>query len=170
MPPARASRCVRGRLGPPHHQSRAHDREINRPVDAGPLYAAAARRDNNHGRCVTLKGTGELLTNASRPLLVGELVVTEVAYLLNDRIGPHAELAFSRAISSGELTVEPVADSDWSRITELTEQYADLPLGIVDSSVIALAERRGLAEIATLDRRHFSVVAPGHTESFTLLP
>ncbi len=54
-------------------------------VDAGPLYAAAATQDRDHKRCV------ELLTQASGPLLVPELVVTEVSYLLSDRIGPHAE-------------------------------------------------------------------------------
>ena len=64
----------------------------------------------------------------------------------------------------------PVLDSEWSRISELMNQYADLPLGIFDASVIALAERHGLAEIATLDRRHFSVVRPRHVGSFTLLP
>lgn len=36
--------------------------------------------------------------------------------------------------------------------------------------MIALAERLGLGEIATLDHRHFRVVRPAHVESFTLLP
>jgi predicted nucleic acid-binding protein len=58
-------------------------------VDAGPLYAAAATRDRHH------KSAVELLTTAPRPLIVPALVVTEVAYLLADRIGPHAEVAFS---------------------------------------------------------------------------
>src|SRR5271155_3323591 len=113
-------------------------------IDAGPLYAAAATQDNDHSRCV------ELLTRAPRPLLVPELVVTEVSYLLGDRIGPHAEIAFAQAIAGGE------------RIAELTEQYGDLPLGIVDASVVVLAERHAAHEIATLDRRHFAVVRPRH--------
>jgi hypothetical protein len=66
----------------------------------------------------------ELLTAASRPLLVPALVVTEVAYLLGDRIGPHAEIAFARSLERGELLVEPVLDSDWSRIAELTDHDA----------------------------------------------
>lgn len=132
-------------------------------VDAGPLYAAAATRDRNHRRCV------DLLIGAPRPILVPALVVTEVAYLLGDRIGPHAELAFAQSLDRGELIVEPVLDSDWPRIVELTEQYADLPLGIVDASVVALAERRGLDTIATLDRRHFATVRPRHVEAFTLV-
>jgi predicted nucleic acid-binding protein len=133
-------------------------------VDAGPLYAAAARRDKHHERSV------QLLSSAERPLLVPELVLTEVSYLLGDRIGAHAELAFVRSLAAGELVVEPVLDSDWGRIEELMEQYVDLPLGMVDASVVALAERRGLEIIATLDERHFRVVKPRHTQGFTLVP
>jgi len=133
-------------------------------VDAGPLYSAAATRDRNHRRSI------ELLTLAPRPLAVPALVVTEVAYLLGDRIGSHAEVAFARSLERGELLVEPVLDSDWRRIAELTEQYEDLPLGIVDASVVALAERRDLDTIVTLDHRHFATVKPRHLAAFTLVP
>lgn len=133
-------------------------------VDAGPLYAAAARKDKHHERAVAL------LSSSPRPLLVPALVVTEVSYLLADRIGAHVELAFGRALADGELVVEPVADADWSRIYELMEQYLDLPLGMVDASVIALAERREVDVIATLDQRHFNVVRPRHVEAFRLVP
>jgi len=133
-------------------------------IDAGPLYAAAATQDNDHSRCV------ELLTQAPRPLLVPELVVTEVSYLLSDRIGPHAELAFARAVAAGELIVEAVLEPEWERIAELMEQYLDLPLGIADASLIALAERHGQKQIASLDHRHLGVVRPRHVTSFTLLP
>jgi predicted nucleic acid-binding protein len=47
---------------------------------------------------------------------------------------------------------------------------ADLPLGTTDASVIALAERLEVPEVATLDHRHFTVVRPRHTKAFTLLP
>jgi predicted nucleic acid-binding protein len=133
-------------------------------VDAGPLYAAAATRDRNHRRSI------ELLSSAPRPLVVPALVVTEVAYLLGDRIGSYAEVAFARSLERGELLVEAVLDSDWPRIAELTEQYEDLPLGIVDASVVALAERRDLDTIATLDHRHFATVKPRHVAAFTLVP
>jgi uncharacterized protein len=48
--------------------------------------------------------------------------------------------------------------------------YRDLPLGTVDASVIVTAERLGIVEVATLDRRHFSVVRPSHVAAFELLP
>jgi len=47
---------------------------------------------------------------------------------------------------------------------------ADLPLGTNDASVIAVAERLGITEIATLDRRNFTVVRPHHVDALTLLP
>ncbi|MGH3031727.1 MAG: hypothetical protein ACRDNE_13385 [Gaiellaceae bacterium] len=43
-------------------------------------------------------------------------------------------------------------------MAELVERYADLPLGAVDASIIATAERLGEVNVATLDRRHFTVV------------
>jgi hypothetical protein len=36
--------------------------------------------------------------------------------------------------------------------------------------VIATAERLGSATVATLDRRHFSVVRPKHVAAFDLVP
>jgi predicted nucleic acid-binding protein len=133
-------------------------------VDAGPLYAAADTSDSNHAAC------NELLNSAPGPLLVPQLVVAEVAYLIGDRLGAQAEVAFAQSIADGELTVEPVLDSEWSRIAELVEQYADLPLGMADASVVALAERHSATEIATLDRRHFHVVRPKHVDGLILLP
>ena len=133
-------------------------------VDAGPLYAAAARGDRHHDVCV------ELLANSPRPLIVPVLVVTEVAYLLGDRLGARAERAFATSIERGELVIGQVAAADWARITSLLDQYADLKLGVVDASVIALAERLELGTIATLDRRHFAAVRPRHVESLRLVP
>jgi predicted nucleic acid-binding protein len=133
-------------------------------VDAGPLVAAAATRDRNHDRCIAL------LSEAPPPLVVPALVVTEVACFLGDRIGHAAERAFSRSVRDGELVVDPVEPADWVRIAELVDEYADLPLGIVDASVVAACERLGASTLATLDRRHFAVVRPRHVSALTLLP
>lgn len=98
------------------------------------------------------------------------LAVTEVCYLLSDRIGAHAESAFVRSIAHGELTVEPVLDTDWARIAELVDQYIDLPLGVVDASIVAMAERLGVSRLATFDHRHFRTVRPRHVDAFELVP
>ena len=60
--------------------------------------------------------------------------------------------------------------ADFARMAELVDTYADFPLGTTDTSVIAVAERLGVMEVATLDHRHFGAVRPRHADSFILLP
>ena len=91
-------------------------------------------------------------------------------YLLGTRLGPEAEIRFLGDLAAGNLIAEPVLASDWIRIAELTGAYRDLPLGAVDASVVATAERLGERQVMTLDRRHFPVVRPRHTDALELLP
>ena len=98
------------------------------------------------------------------------LVVTEVAYLLATRLGPDAEVRFLGDLAAGNLIAEPVTAADWLRIAELVGIYGDLPLGTVDGSVVAAAERLDVTQVATLDRRHFAVIRPAHAAAFTLVP
>jgi uncharacterized protein len=112
----------------------------------------------------------ELLELHPGPLLVPQLVITEVVYLLESRLGWRAEVQFLGDLAAGNFFVEPVLSGDWIRIAELVAQYHDLPLGTVDASVIALAERLNVSAVATLDRRHFTVVRPKHVPIFELLP
>jgi predicted nucleic acid-binding protein len=104
------------------------------------------------------------------PLIVPHLVITEVAYLIGTRLDARAEVRFLGDLASGAFTIEPVQAGDWLRIAELVWTYRDLPLGTVDASVVAAAERLGIAEIATVDRRHFTVVRPRSLAGFSLLP
>ena len=97
-------------------------------------------------------------------------MVTEVAYLIATRLGTDPEVRFLGDLASGAFSVEPVHPADWLRIAELVSRYRGLPLGTVDASVIAAAERLGITTVATLDRRHFGVVRPQHTPAFSILP
>ena len=133
-------------------------------VDAGPLYAYVDEDDAYHHECL------ELLESYAGPLVVPTLVITEVVYLVGTRLGADAEVRFLGDFAAGNFRPEPVAAADWLRIAELVSVYRDLPLGTVDASVVAAAERRGLTDIATLDRRHFTVVRPNHAIAFNLLP
>jgi uncharacterized protein len=83
---------------------------------------------------------------------------------------PDIEAAFLEAIAAGEFEHVPVTTADVTRMAELVRSYADLPLGAVDASVIAIAERLKLTDVATLDRRHFTVVRPKHAKALNLLP
>ncbi len=133
-------------------------------MDAGPLYAYVDADDGHHDECV------DLLESHPGPLLVPMLVVTDVAYLIATRIGAEAEIRFLGDFAAGNLISETVAGEDWLRMAELVATYRDLPLGTVDASVVAAAERLRLNQIATLDRRHFTVVRPSHIPAFELIP
>ena len=98
------------------------------------------------------------------------LVVTEVTYLLGTRLGTEAEVRFLGDLASGNLIAEPVAASDWLRIAELTSTYGDLPLGAVDASVVAVGERLGITQLATLGPSPFHRSPPAHVDAFELLP
>jgi uncharacterized protein len=115
-------------------------------IDTGPVVAAANRKDDDHEQCVELQGF-------PGPLLLPAPLITEIGYMLYSRAGSRAEAA-----------------ADASRAAHLIEQYSDLPLGTADAIVVAVAERFRAVNVATLDRRHFSVVRPSHAAAFTLLP
>jgi uncharacterized protein len=133
-------------------------------VDTGPLVAAFNKNDRAHEACT------ELLATTPAQLVVPAPVLTEVCYLIERRNGTRAEAAFLTELAKGTMTLEPTTTSDLARMAELVTQYDDLPLGGVDASVIAIAERLNTADIATLDRRHFYVIRPRHTRAFTLHP
>jgi uncharacterized protein len=129
-------------------------------LDTGPLVAALNNRDKHHDACA------RLLRTHPGPLLVPSTVVTEVRQLVDKRQGGKAEAAFLQSFRSG-LTLVDVVLEDLARMSRLVETYASLPLGA--ASVIAIAERMNVAEVATLDRHHFTVVRPAHVGSLGLL-
>lgn len=133
-------------------------------VDTGPLVAAANRTDAHHTTSVAV------LANAKPPRLVPGLVIAEVSYLLARDAGSTVEAEFLRSFTTGFLTVVDLTATDLGRSAELVEQYADMPLGATDACLVALAERLGIVELITLDRRHFSVVRPRHVDTLTLTP
>jgi uncharacterized protein len=57
-----------------------------------------------------------------------------------------------------------------ARAGELVDRYGDLPLGLVDATVVAATEMLEEPKLATLDHRHFGVVQPEHVSALTLLP
>jgi uncharacterized protein len=107
---------------------------------------------------------------ARRELLVPTTVAAEVGYLLAREAGPQVESLFLQSPADGDFSAVELTASDYARMAELVARYDDLPLGTTDASVIATAERLKLSEVATLDRRHFTVMRPEHVDTLTLLP
>lgn len=133
-------------------------------LDTGPLLAAIDSADPDHVACATL------LQDVTEDLVVPTLVLAELDYWCGRRLGAGAWLTFLDDVIAGAFRVECPTTADLERCRGLQDQYADLGLGVVDASVIALAERIGERRIATLDHRHFGAVRPAHTPAFELWP
>ncbi len=133
-------------------------------IDTGPVIANANRKDADHAR------SAELLRSHPGPLLLAQPLLTEIGYMLASRASVRAEADFLRDVADGVYELVAVTPADVARAADLVEQYADLPLGTADAFVVAVAERYNAVAIATLDRRHFSVVRPSHVPAFALLP
>lgn len=135
--------------------------------DTGPLVAAALSNDSDHKACVELFTA---LHADRRELLVPATVVAEVGYLLAREAGARVESLFLRSLAGGDFTSVDLTRTDYARMADLVSTYESLPLGTTDAPVVAITERLGLTDVATLDRRHFTVVRPRHVDALTLLP
>jgi predicted nucleic acid-binding protein len=131
-------------------------------VDTGPLVALLDATDPDHERCAALlQGTDE-------PRIVPVCVLVEVEYLL--RPWPQALGALLADFDTGAFTLLDLPTRWLLRSGELIERHRDLPLGLVDATVIAATEMLGETKVATLDHRRFTVVRPSHTAALELLP
>jgi len=133
-------------------------------VDTGPLVAAVDTDSRDHQACAAL------LDEHVDELIVPASVVVETCWMLARLLGVSAEAELLASIADGELHVESLVRADYLRSGELVLTYADLGLGMVDATVVAIAERVGCHQIATLDQRDFRVVRPSHVDAFDLLP
>lgn len=136
-------------------------------IDAGPIVAATVTSEVDHHACVELF-TG--LHLAQRRLMLPATVLSEVGHLLGRDLGTYAEARFLRAVSGGDFELVDIEPEDIDRMAELVEQYMDSGLDTTDASVIAIAERLDITEVATLNRRDFAFVRPRHVDALTLLP
>ena len=133
-------------------------------VESGVLIAAADTDDRHHTVC------RDLFTERSSDFVVPASVVVEVCWILARHVSIDVEADFLSSIADGDLRVETLAPTDYRRAAQLVTTYRTLPLDAVDAMVIATAERLRVTTIATIDRRHFSVVRPAHTGHFELIP
>jgi predicted nucleic acid-binding protein len=135
---------------------------ISTVLDTGPLVASFNAGDRRHAECA------RLITTLPGRRLLPSPVLTEVCWLLERR--PEVEAALLDEVARGTFELVHLAPADLTRMAELVREYADFPLGAVDASIMAVAERFEVDRIATLDRRHFGAVKPSHVVALTLLP
>ena len=136
----------------------------NSLIDTGFLFAVFDQKDKHHPGC--RKSFEREIVAAILP----DIVIPEMAYLILRELNIKTLTEFLRAIANGEYLIERTTESDLKRAAEILEKYNDNNIDLVDSVIVAMAERLQITKILTVDRRHFSIFKPKHCESFTLLP
>lgn len=94
--------------------------------------------------------------DSARARYVPALVLAELDYFLRDE--RDAMNAFMADLARGAFTYAAPDPVQLARAMEIDRSFGDLRLGLVDASIVALAERVDLRRIATRDVRHFSAV------------
>jgi predicted nucleic acid-binding protein len=89
-------------------------------------------------------------------------ILPEVDYLLGAYVSERAEERFVGDLASGAWAVEWGDPADLVRAEQILRRHRALRLGLVDAVVMAVAERRQVGAIATLDLRHFGAVTLRH--------
>jgi predicted nucleic acid-binding protein len=131
-------------------------------VDAGPLVALIDRGDRHHEACVAA------LATLRAPLITAWPSLTEAMHLLGQSW--RAQKALWSRVETAALQLAPLDEADAPRMRELMEKYHDLPMDLADAALVRIAEREGLTQIFTLDRRHFSIYRPGRRRRFAVVP
>ena len=133
-------------------------------LDTSVIHAAADRRDASYERC------SALLAETAERLALPAPTLPELDYLFRHRGVPEGTVrVLSDIRRGGLLLLDPTLD-DLQRASQILQDYADLDVGFVDATVLAMVERLDEPKLATLDHRHFTALRPRHIEALELLP
>ena len=133
-------------------------------LDAGALYAQADRTEPQH------RAVARILREESGPLVTSELAVAEADFLILDRLGIVVELAFLDDLAEGTYRVECLNQVELKVARDLARKYRSLKLGLIDCSLVVLAQRYRTQRLLTFDERAFRRVVPLQGGAFTILP
>ena len=131
-------------------------------ADTSGIIAFLDRSDRHHEAAVRIA--------QSETLWVPSTVLPEVDYMVTKYLGIRVATAFFEDLIQSIFQYVVVEMTDIERAVRIMQRYRDVPLGIVDASLVALAERYQIQQILTLDRRHFSLIQPEKMSYLQLLP
>jgi uncharacterized protein len=133
-------------------------------LDTGVLLAALDPQEADHARCQTL------IQSAREDVIVPTPILTELEYLLRTRGSIGAWFSFAEDLAHGAYTIHNLSPASLIGSVQLQRRYADLRLSFVDAFVFLTCVELGERKVATLDRRHFSVLRTEDGRALEILP
>ena len=126
-------------------------------VDTGPLVALFHARDPHH------EAAKAVLESSPAVLVTTWPVITEACHFLG-QAGKRALLTFIRR---GALRLEALSVEDVPGLDALLARYARMDFA--DATLVLIAEKTGITEIFTIDRRDFEAYRTPSGRRFKLL-
>jgi uncharacterized protein len=133
-------------------------------LDTSGVLAAIDASQKEHGPCA------EALRRSRGPRFLSPFVLAELDYLLSTRVGDAAQTMLLEEVVRGAYRLEPFGSDDVAAALPVLARYAKLHIGLADASIVVLAERHGVRDLLTLDRRHFRAIRRANGRPFRLLP
>lgn len=133
-------------------------------VDTSALLAFLDRNEPMH------RATAAAIAAGEGPFVVSPMVLAELDYLIATRHGVDAELAMLDEITSGAWALASWTAADTAEARAVIAHYRDQQICLTDAANVVLAARYGTHVMATLDRRHFTVLRALDARPFDIVP
>ena len=133
-------------------------------TDSSFVYALYNANDSLHQQAM------DFATQYTGGTVVPDVILPEVSYLFIRDLGYPGVQKFFEHFKQVNARLEPLEKADLARVHEIAVVYASAEFDVVDCCIMALAERLNITQVATFDRRDFSIFRPRHCDYLELLP
>ncbi len=123
----------------------------------------------------SIRGQGQIhqaciaaLPNLALPLVTTWPCFTEAMHFLGRARGTGGPRSLWRLVEQGVLQLHETTPLEIQRMTNLMEKYADVPMDLADSSIVAAAETLGVHRVFTLDS-DFRIYRMDGTQTFEIV-
>ncbi len=112
-------------------------------LDAGPLIALFDASDRHHAAAV------RFIRDLREPLITNLVVLAEACWVLDFSTQAQRDcIAWTRQV----VRIDTEGAQDLPRVSEILHKYRDLPADFADATLVALCDRLGCYDVASVDR------------------
>ncbi|MBI5554307.1 MAG: PIN domain-containing protein [Elusimicrobia bacterium] len=119
-------------------------------VDAGPLIALFDKSDKYYQKAK--RRLEEYRQNDQGKLITAWPIVTEVSYILKERVHFQAQIDLLEWIILGGLEIFDLKKELLPRVIELQIKYSNLPMDFADATLIIIAEELNINKVFSIDK------------------
>lgn len=131
-------------------------------IDTGPIVASLNASDPAHVTCKSEFSKLSPIAYTCWP------VITEAVYLLGNY--SVATVKLFELLRRQTYRILPLSFTDLQAVEAILAKYRDQNFQLADACLMHLAEREGIVDVLTLDKRDFELFRTSQRESLKILP